>query len=295
MAEPDAAPCWAILLHGGAGRVRAERREDNARGRLAAIEAGRNVLAEGGSALDAVEATIRLLEDDPSFNAGYGSVLNADGQVEMDAAIMDGTTLALGGVGAVQGVKNPIGLARLAMPERPTLLVAEGARRFAREKGVELVPPEAMIAPQRGVEPAGARDTVGCVALDLSGRLAAGTSTGGLSGKRPGRVGDSPLPGCGLYAENPLGAVSLSGEGEAIARTLVAAAVIRALETEHPQAAAEAGIARMARVGGELGVIAIDARGRLGWAHNSEDFGVALAASWLDGPRAFFRRDEADL
>jgi beta-aspartyl-peptidase (threonine type) len=265
----------------------------NERGRLAALEAGRALLADGGAAVDAVEATIRVLEDEPVFNAGYGSVLNADGQVEMDAALMDGTSLALGGVGAIQGVRHPISVARLMLADRPTLLVGPGARAYAAEKGAELRPPEAMISPERGVAP-DVRDTVGCVALDQTGRIAAGTSTGGLPGKRPGRVGDSPLPGCGLYADDALGGVSVSGEGEAISRVLLAARVMQALESDGPQRAAEQALAWMDRTGAEAGIIALDRRGRLGWAHNSRQFTVALAASWLDAPRAYARRDETD-
>ena len=287
---------WALMLHGGAKSIAESRAEANRAGCLAAAQAGRAVLAAGGSAVEAVEATIRVLEDTPVFNAGYGSVRNADGEVEMDAALMDGETLDLGGVAAIQGVRHPISVARLMLARKPTLLAGEGARRFAAAQGADLCDPAAMISPEQLASEAHGTgyDTVGCVALDLNGRLAAGTSTGGLTGKPPGRVGDSPLPGCGLYAEAGVGAVSLSGEGEAISRTLVAARVMRALETGPPQAAAEAGVARLERVGGEMGAIVVDPRGRMGWAHNSEHFAVAMAASWLPEVRVFLNRGECN-
>jgi beta-aspartyl-peptidase (threonine type) len=249
------------------------------------------VLDGGGSALDAVEQTIRALEADPTFNAGFGSVLNAEGEVEMDAAIMDGQTLDFGGVAAVKGLRHPISVARALLRETPVLLAAEGARRFAQRIGAETCPPEAMIAPRR--RPRLGVDTVGCVAIDAEGRIAAGTSTGGLSGKAPGRIGDSPLPGAGLYAD-ARGGVSLSGEGEKIARVLVAAEVMHALDAHPAQAAAEHGIARLAAIGGDGGCIVLDRQGRFGCAHNSGQFAVGLASPGLDGPLAFLHRSEMD-
>jgi beta-aspartyl-peptidase (threonine type) len=192
----------------------------------------------------------------------------------------------------VQGVRHPVSVARLMLRERPTLLVADGARRFAADRGAELCPREAMIAPRRRPPVGAGVDTVGCIALDMAGRTASASSTGGLTGKLPGRVGDSPLPGCGLYADDRLGAVTLSGEGEAIARTLLAAHVMHDLEDEHPQAAAERAVARIGRVGGDVGAIVLDARGRIGWAHNSDDFPVAIATAAMAAPRAFLKRTE---
>jgi beta-aspartyl-peptidase (threonine type) len=282
-------PSWRLILHGGAGKADPARAEASRSGVLAAGAIGRSVLEAGGSALDAVEQTIRALEDDPTFNAGLGSVLNAAGEVEMDAAIMDGVTLDIGGVAAVKGLRHPISVARALLTETPILLAAEGARRFAEGIGAETCPPEAMIAPRR--RPPQGVDTVGCVAIDGEGRIAAGTSTGGISGKAPGRIGDSPLPGAGLYAD-PRGGVSLSGEGEKIARALVAAEVMHALDAHSVQAAAEHGIARLAEIGGNGGCIVIDRQGRFGCAHNAGQFTVALAAPGLEQPLAFLHRSE---
>lgn len=287
MAEPAS---WRLILHGGAGRAASPTRAKASRsGLLAAAAAGRHVLEDGGSALAAVEQTIRVLEDDPAFNAGFGSVLNAEGEVEMDAAIMDGRTLDVGGVAAVKGLRHPISVARAMLTEPPILLAAEGAHRFAERIGAELCPPEAMISPDRKASLA--LDTVGCVALDGEGRFAAGTSTGGISGKAPGRIGDSPLPGAGLYAD-ACGGVSLSGEGEKIVRVLVAAEVMRWLEHHPAQPAAEHGIARLGSIKGDGGCIVLDQQGRFGCAHNSPQFAVALAAPALDQPLAFLHRAE---
>lgn len=288
MADP---PSWRLILHGGAGRPAPDRAEASRAGILAAASIGRSVLAGGGSALDAVEQAIRALEDDPAFNAGFGSVLNADGEVEMDAAIMDGRTLDFGGVAAVKGLRHPISVARALLRETPILLAAEGARRFAERIGAETCASEAMIAPRRRPQPG--VDTVGCVTIDGEGRIAAGTSTGGLAGKAPGRIGDSPLPGAGLYAD-PRGGVSLSGEGEKIARVLVAAEAMRWLEDHPAQAAAEHGIARLAAIGGDGGCIVLDRQGRFGCAHNSGQFAVGLASPRLDQPLAFLHRSEID-
>jgi beta-aspartyl-peptidase (threonine type) len=280
---------WRLIVHGGAGKASPERADASRAGILAAAAAGRRVLDSGGSALDAVEQTIRVLEDDPAFNAGFGSVLNSDGEVEMDAAIMDGATLDFGGVAAVKGLRHPISVARALLRERPILLAAEGARRFAEFSGAETCAPEAMIAPRRRPQPG--VDTVGCVAIDGDGRIAAGTSTGGIAGKAAGRIGDSPLPGSGLYAD-ARGGVSLSGEGEKIARVLVAAEAMHWLEQHPAQAAAEHGIARLASIGGDGGCIVLDRDGRFGCAHNSQQFAVGLAAPGLDRPLAFLHRSE---
>jgi beta-aspartyl-peptidase (threonine type) len=176
------------------------------------------------------------------------------------------------------------------LPERPVLLVGEGAEAFARAHGQEFCAPEDLLVDQ--VDEAGC-DTVGCVALDLTGNLAAGTSTGGLTGCAVGRVGDSPLPGCGLYADNAVGAVSLSGEGESLIRTTLAARLIQALEGQAPNQAIQAAMTALARVGGEAGLIVIDRHGQIGWGHNSDQFAVAHAASGRPA-RAFVARDEDD-
>jgi beta-aspartyl-peptidase (threonine type) len=286
---------WALIVHGGAKEIAPEREEANRHGCLEALAAGRVILEQGGSAVDAVEAAIRVLESDSTFNAGYGSDLNADGEVEMDAALMDGSNLALGAVAAIQGVRHPISVARRMLGEPPTLLVGEGARRFAAAQGVELCEPGALI-PRRPDGPEKTthdHDTVGCVALDSSGRIAAGTSTGGLDDTLPGRVGDSPLPGCGFYADDQVGGVAFSGDGECIARTLLAARVMQALEAgADSQHAIGGSLKHLERVGGEAGGIVLDHLGRVGWAHNSSHFTVAWITNSMGAPSVRLRQDE---
>ncbi|WP_262270440.1 isoaspartyl peptidase/L-asparaginase family protein [Microvirga yunnanensis] len=286
---------WAIVVHGGAKEIVPEQEDANRRGCLEAISAGQAILAQGGSAVDAVEAAIQVLESDPAFNAGYGSDLNAAGEVEMDAALMDGSNLAIGAVAAIQGVRHPISVARRMLGEPPTLLVGEGARRFAAAHGAELCDPGELISPRQdgSAERPHEHDTVGCVALDSSGRIAAGTSTGGLDGTHPGRVGDSPLPGCGFYADDQVGGVAFSGDGECIARVLLAARVMQALErNQAPQAAADTSLAHLERVGGEAGAIVLDRLGRVGWAHNSSHFAVAWVTDVMAAPSVRLRQDE---
>jgi L-asparaginase / beta-aspartyl-peptidase len=286
---------WAIVVHGGAKEIVPEQEDANRRGCLEAVSAGQAILARGGSAVDAAEAAIRILENDPTFNAGYGSDLNAAGEVEMDAALMDGSNLAIGAVAAIQGVRHPISVARRMLGEPPTLLVGEGARRFAAAQGIELCDPGELIPPRpdRSAQGPHEHDTVGCVALDSSGRIAAGTSTGGLDGTHPGRVGDSPLPGCGFYADDAAGGVAFSGDGECIARVLLAARVMQALERDQaPQAAADASLAHLERVGGEAGGIVLDRLGRVGWAHNSSHFAVAWVTDAMAAPLVRLRQDE---
>jgi beta-aspartyl-peptidase (threonine type) len=278
---------WALVLHGGAKEIAPEKAQANRNGCLSALSAGAAVLRSGGTALDAVEVAIRMLEDDPTFNAGRGSVRNADGEVEMDAAIMDGATLDLGGVAALRAMRHPVSVARLMLREAPTLLVAEGARRFAEAHGAEACDPaELLVAEDAG------HDTVGCIALDTQGNLAAGTSTGGLEGCLPGRVGDSPLPGCGLYADNSLGAVAFSGDGESISRGMLAARVMQFLESGRPQAAIEQAIARLGRIGGEAGGIVLDQAGHIGWAHNSPHFAVGIVTSEDETLHAYLHKGE---
>lgn len=279
---------WAIIVHGGAKDIPPGQERVHRTGCLAALAAGQAVLEAGGRALDAAEAAVRALEDDPTFNAGYGSVLNASGEVECDAAIMDGKTLAVGGVAAVRTLRHPISVAAALLPEKPVLLVGDGAEAFAQARGAELCPPGAL-AVERAGDPG--CDTVGCVALDLHGDIAAATSTGGLTGCHPGRVGDSPLPGCGLYADNAVGGVSLSGEGESLIRTTLAARLMHSLEGVTPGAAIQTALTHLARVGGEAGLIVIDADGRMDWGHNSAQFAVAHASDQQPA-RAFISRAE---
>lgn len=282
MSEPTP---WAIIVHGGARTIAPQDAAANRAGCLTAAEVGAAILSFGGSAEAAVEAAIRALEDDPTFNAGAGAVLNSEGVVQLDAAIMRGGDLAIGAVGALEGVRHPISVARRLLDQTAGLLVGEGARAFAdREPDTPLTP---------GPATADSGDTVGCVALDQSGAMAVGLSTGGLQGKMPGRVGDSPLPGCGFYVDDGVGGVALSGDGDAIARVLLASQIMRELETAPPTQAARAGLQKLDRVGGEAGAIVLDPSGRIGCAHTSEHFAVAYAAHDR-APRAVLHQDELD-
>lgn len=281
-------PDWAVIVHGGARTIPPGRQQHHRQGCLEAVTAAASVLAAGRGAVDAVEAAIRVLEADPTFNAGRGSVPNAAGNVECDAAIMDGRDLTVGAVAAVRILRHPISVARRMLPERPVLLVADGAEAFARDHGGELCEPDYLRMPD--TETAGC-DTVGCVAIDIRGSIAAGTSTGGLSGCMAGRVGDSPLPGCGLYADDAVGGVSLSGEGESLIRTTLASRLMQALEQNDPQTAVAGALERLERVGGEAGLIVIDRRGRFGWDHTSDHFAVARASA-SEPARAFIHRSE---
>jgi beta-aspartyl-peptidase (threonine type) len=242
----------------------------------------------GSSALDAVEATVRAMEDHPRFNAGYGSALTERGTVECDASIMEGDELRAGAVGAVSGVRNPIGLARRILEDgRHVLLVADGAVGFAREQGVPLCPPDGLVTGvqrRRLAEHLAARreagaprtsgtvgGTVGAVAIDVRGQVAAGTSTGGYTGKRPGRVGDSALIGSGTYADSRVGAVSTTGHGEAFIRTVLAKTALDILqELDDPQLAADVSLDIVREEGrGSGGLIIMDWRGRLAYAHST--------------------------
>lgn len=244
-------PRFAIAIHGGAGVIDRATTTDEARRAYEdalrrALAIGRDELARGGTALDACEKVVRCLEDDPRFNAGKGAVFNADGQHELDASIMDGRTLACGAVAAVRTIKNPVSLARLVM-ERTShvMLIADGAERFADSLGtlVDRVPnsyfdtPARRAALERVLEEQRKRDatapgrgTVGCVCLDIHGNLAAATSTGGMTAKRFGRVGDSPIIGAGTYASNRSCAVSCTGTGEEFIRHTVARDVAALME-----------------------------------------------------------------
>lgn len=291
---PDATR-WALIVHGGAKRIDVPLRDRNRQGCLRAVAAGAAILRSGGSAVLAAEAAVRVLEDDPVFNAGYGSVLNGDGEVEMDAAIMDGGLLAVGAVTGVRRIANPIQAAAALLPELPVLLAGAGAERFAANAGIVLCDPDEMIAREAlASENAGEHDTVGCVALDATGSIAAATSTGGLPGKHVGRIGDSPIAGAGLYADDQLGGVALSGDGESILRTMLAAHAMHVLGRHGANAAANHALRRLDRVGGEAGAIVLDRNGRFGVAHNSDHFAVALAASWLDAPRAGLHRNDLE-
>ena len=271
----------AIVVHGGAGAwdVESERMQVALAACREAALAGHAVLKAGGCALDAVETAVHILEDCPALDAGRGSYLNTNGEVEMDALIMDGRSLNMGAVAAVQCVRHPISLARRVMTDTEhTFLVGPGANAFADQIGfprcaVEelIVPPEAngghIEQPVAG--PLG--DTVGAVAIDIHGDLAAATSTGGTRNKMPGRVGDSPLVGSGGYADNWTAAVSATGLGEALMKVVISKRVCDFVGDGLPaQAACEAAIQLLAaRVQGTGGLIAVDAQGQVGVAFNT--------------------------
>jgi len=265
---------WCIAIHGGAGTMareamsKADQSEYQA-GLDAALEAGIAVLGGGGSALDAVEAAVVELEDDPLFNAGRGSVFTFDGAIELDASIMDGNGRAAGAVTGLTTVRNPVRLARAVMEKsQHVFLGGSGAEAFAREQGVEIVDAAWFATEERrrqlaDIKARGGFDagvkygTVGAVALDVAGHVAAATSTGGLTGKRWGRIGDSPVIGAGNYADDRACAVSATGSGEFFIRAGVAheiCARMRLLD-ESAQAAADAVIAEMEGLGGDGGVI----------------------------------------
>jgi len=264
----------AIAVHGGAGRWMACDRTLAVAGVARAAAVGWQVLAAGGSAFDAVVEAVASLEDDPIFNAGTGSVLNARDDVEMDASVMAGDTLAAGGVACIQRVRNPVLVAKRVLQVSDCVLLAgPAATAFAREQGFEDYDPgrpRAAHAGRRG-------GTVGAVALDDAGRLAAATSTGGREGKPPGRVGDSPVPGAGNYAD-AAAAVSATGWGEQMLRYVTAKDVAtRIARGALPEPALREALDDMARRFGEpIGAIALDARGRLGVVHGTE----AMPHAW---------------
>jgi beta-aspartyl-peptidase (threonine type) len=275
----------------------------------AAAAAAWRLLSDGGSALDAVIAACRVLEDAAEMNAGYGSCLTSDGHVEVDALVMDGTDLAFGAVGAVRGVRYASELARQVLLNTPhAFLVGDGARAFAERCGL-LVSEASLIAPhvveeragapdetgRSRPEPAAIGDTVGVVAVDMAGHAATATSTGGIAGKWPGRVGDSPIPGAGGYADDRTGAVSCTGQGEYILRVCLASHAQAALADGAPaEAAARSAMAILQRdTPGLAGLIVVDAQGGVGWDFNTR----AMPVSWRSAAgsgSAFFPDDGAE-
>jgi beta-aspartyl-peptidase (threonine type) len=287
-------PNWALIVHGGAKVIEPGDEQGNREGMRQASKAGRRVLAGGGSAVDAVECAIRVLESLPVFNAGTGSALNAAGGIEMCAGLMDGRDRSVGAVTVIRDVCHPISVARRLLPEKEILLAGEGAFMFAREQQLELVngdEPRSEAAPAQQEH-----DTVGAVALDSEGHLAAGTSTGGLSGSRVGRIGDSPQPGCGLYAHDRIGGVSISGDGETIARVVLASRIMNRLEAgEEPQPAIASALSELPEVGGDEadgGAVAITRDGRFGWSHNSPHFAVAYVDDRMNEPSVWLAKSE---
>jgi beta-aspartyl-peptidase (threonine type) len=282
-----------LAIHGGAGTIERskmtpEREREYRAGLERALTAGYEILKRGGSSLDATEAAVRVLEDDPDFNAGKGSVFTSAGTNEMDAAIMDGKTLAAGAVASLKHIKNPISLARLVMEKSGHVMMdSEGAELFAKENGIELADQKYFFTQERWdalqkikaaeksrTSGAGKKflitdqdrhGTVGAVALDQKGNLAAATSTGGTTNKRPGRVGDSPVIGAGTYANNATCAVSATGDGEYFIRATIARDVSALMEYRGMslEAAAEAALDKVAKLGGAGGLIAIDHEGNM--------------------------------
>ncbi len=270
----------ALIVHGGAGADPGDAPEELARGIADALDAGWRALAGGGRALDAVEAAVRALEDHPRFNAGRGSVLTTAGTVEMDASIMEGDTLKNGAVAAVSGIRNPISLCRRILEDgRHALFAGPGALEQARALGVPVCDPAELVTDRRlrqlaAVQPG----TVGAVALDRAGTIAAATSTGGTAGKPPGRVGDSALIGCGTYAESTLGGVSCTGEGEAIIRVALARRTLEILKAvDDPAHACEVALSVLVDEGrGQGGLIVVDWKGRMAWAHSTPFMPIGL-------------------
>jgi len=298
----------SLIAHGGAGgRAPLAERPARRRGLLAAVARGAEVLRNGGAALDAVIATVVALEDDPLFNAGYGSVLTTEGRVEMDAAVMvadrksAGVTapggspetgthlLRAGGVVLVSRVRNPILAARAVMDRTPhVLLGGVAAERLARKAGLRMCRPEQLISQRarerwlalmearRAAAIADGHGTVGAVAVDAHGCLAAATSTGGVAGKMPGRIGDSAIIGAGLFA-NALGAASATGAGEAIMKVALCREAVVALGRGRPDDAARRAISAMyTQTRGEAGIVLVDAHGRFGYAHNAHAMEIAM-------------------
>jgi beta-aspartyl-peptidase (threonine type) len=265
-----------LVVHGGAGDIEPHEHAERIRACRAAVEAAWGPLRDGGTALDAVEIATRVLENHPLLNAGYGSAPNRDGVIELDAMIMDGRTHKIGAVAAVQRIANPISLSRYVMERTPHhLLVGPGAEQFAAEQGFPLVDQANLWANREkyvaATEKPKAGDTVGAVALDKMGNIAVAVSTGGLSGKLPGRVGDSPIAGAGGYADNQLGAACSTGVGEGIIRALLTFRAVELLTTsDNAQEAAERALAIFGqRFEGIGGLIMLDRSGGIGIAHNT--------------------------
>ncbi len=293
---------WGVVVHGGAGLVDPARGPEHAASCARAVEAARRVLEEGGSAVAASIEAVRVLEDDPITNAGTGAALTEDGAIELDASVMCGALLRAGSVCALPPFRNPIRVAGAMLEEgRRVLLAGEGAAAWAEAHGFTRELPERMItersrerlaAVQRALAEAESWSggTVGCVARDRSGRLAAATSTGGLVGKPRGRVGDSAIIGAGTYADDAAGAVSNTGDGEAFMRAVAAKSAV-----EHMRAGARVAEALALvldhvelRLGGLGGSIGIDALGFIGWCRTTRAMSWAAAAEgWTDVERGF--------
>jgi len=301
---------WTLVVHGGAGQIKRESLDPAVDAAVraaltAALDAGGEILARGGRALDAVEAAVRILEDDPHFNAGRGAVFTNEGVNELDAAIMDGHSRDAGAVSAVTHTKHPVTLARAVMEQSPhTMLTGAGADRFGDEHGIEQAPPAWFHTDERWrqyeeLKAGGSFDadlkygTVGAVARDAAGHIAAATSTGGLTGKRWNRIGDSPVIGAGTWADDRGAATSCTGSGEHFIRVGAAheiSARVR-LASAPLGDAAEAVIADIGELGGTGGIISVDRQGAGGWCFNSIGMyrGIAIADA---APRVALYGDE---
>jgi L-asparaginase / beta-aspartyl-peptidase len=302
--QAQESPQWVLAIHGGAGKLPKDLAPSEAtaiqEALQRALEAGGNVLASGGSSLDAVQRAVRVMERSGVLNAGRGAVLNHKGFAELDAALMDGSNRKAGAVAGLRHIAHPIDLAREVMDHSGhVLLVGEGAEQFAQERGVKWVPESYFITARRRKELQRAIDaektlkspradagsypqgTVGAVALDTRGNLAAATSTGGLTNKHVGRVGDSPLIGAGTYAENGVCAVSATGAGEVFIRYTAAADVCARVRyrNESVEAAADEVIRELKAANGEGGLIALDASGKVAIPYSSETMLRGLVSS----------------
>jgi len=295
----------SLIVHGGAWKIPDDTLQAHREGVREALDRGWKVLSGGGTAIDAVEQAIRAMESDGTFDAGRGSHLNADGFVELDASIMEGQSYRCGAVAAVRKVMHPITLARKIMEETEhILLVGEGAERFAANNGVPLCDGAELVTDREKARwesvrgKAGFRskhafsdtpgDTVGAVAFDRAGNICVGTSTGGTLNKFPGRVGDSPLIGCGSYAENSVGGVSTTGWGEGMIKIVLAKTIIDQMSGNggDPQKAAEYGIDVLRRkVNGSGGVIVLNHEGRPGVAFNTPRMAFASMNEEMTEPR----------
>jgi beta-aspartyl-peptidase (threonine type) len=285
----------ALAVHGGAWNIPDALVEPSREGVARAARLGWEALTGGADALDAVELVVRALEDDPGFDAGVGSRLNAAGQVELDASLMDGRDLRVGAIAAVGGLRHPVSVARTVMERSPHVLLAgPAARRFAREHGAELCRTRDLLVGReldrylrvrRGERILVEREfhegplgTVGAVAMDRRGHLAAATSTGGTQDKMPGRVGDTPIPAAGTWADDRKGAASCTGWGESILRCALAKTAVDLAGAGRPASAAGRGALReLGRIGGHGGLILIDRRGRVASAFNTPRMARAVA------------------
>ena len=271
-----------IIVHGGAGNDFNDRVAEFRAGVERAVKAGWAVLAQNGSSMDAVEAAVRVLEDDPNFDAGHGSFLNANHEVEMDAMVMEGSRLGYGAVAGIQRVSNPVSVARMVMERtQHSIFVGSGAEQLARSMGVAVCPMEELVSgsstnllsPEDRTFHAGkAGDTVGAIALDANGNISVAVSTGGTAGKMSGRVGDSPIIGCGAYADNQIGAAAATGNGEDLMKILFSKTACDLMNAGmNPQDAADEILHVLERrIGGsQAGIILMNPSGEVGSAFNT--------------------------